>query len=61
MSGFIAGGVLGASMALMIVPQMRSETRERLMAGGQQLSRVARGVVKRSRDEVEDIIDELKN
>lgn len=48
-------------MALMLVPRMRSETGERIMAGGQELSRVARKLMRRSRDGVDDVIDQLKN
>jgi len=57
----IAGGLIGAAIGMMLAPQVSTDTRERIVSGGQGLSRTAQRLFRRSRDGVEDIIDDLKN
>ena len=61
LSGMIAGGLIGAAIGMMLAPQVSTDTRERIVSGGQGLSRTAQRLFRRSRDGVEDIIDDLKN
>ncbi len=58
---FLAGGVVGAGVALLLAPQSGSETREKIKDMADDVKQKAKGYAKQTADKVTEVVHEGKD
>jgi gas vesicle protein len=56
--GVITGGLIGAAGSIIVLPQLRPDTREQIMARGRDIGGRARDALQRVRRESEQVIED---
>jgi gas vesicle protein len=54
----ITGGIIGAALGMLLSPQLRPRTRERIMRAGATLAKGARRLIKRAREASSDLMQD---
>lgn len=57
----LAGGLLGAAVAILLAPNLKPETRNRLWETGKSIGRTAGRLWRKPRDTAEEVLDEVIN
>lgn len=56
--GVITGGLIGAAVSLIVLPQLRPDTREEIMARGRVIGSRAKDALRRVRRESEQVFED---
>lgn len=56
--GVITGGLIGAAVSIIVLPQLRPDTREQIMARGRDIGGRAMDALQRVRRESEQVIED---